>query len=110
MITASDGSASASLGPYNISVVGVANGSATLSWQPPTQNTDGTPLTNLAGYRIYWGTARGDYPSSVTVSSAGLTAYVVSNLTPTTWHFAVTAFNSAGAESVLSNSASKTVQ
>jgi hypothetical protein len=81
-----------------------------LTWQPPTQNTDGTPLTNLAGYRIYWGTAPGSYPSSVTVNNAGITSYVVDNLVPNTYYFAVTALNSMGTESLLSNSASKTIQ
>jgi len=42
--------------------------------------------------------------------NAGLTAYVVSNLTPNNYYFAVTALNSAGTESVFSNSASKTIQ
>ena len=46
----------------------VAVGSATLSWTPPTQNMDGTPLTNLAGYRVYWGTSLGDYPNSTTLN------------------------------------------
>ena len=110
VISVSDGTASASLGAFSVSVTALATGSATLSWQPPTQNTDGSALTNLAGYKIYWGTAPGSYPSSVTVNNAGLTSYVVGSLVPNTYYFAVTAFNSVGTESVLSNSASKTIQ
>jgi hypothetical protein len=30
-------------------------GPATLVWEAPTENTDGTPLTDLAGFRIYFG-------------------------------------------------------
>jgi hypothetical protein len=110
VISVTDGTSTASLGPFNISVVATANGSATLSWQPPTQNTDGSPLTNLAGYKVYWGVTPGTYVTSVTVNNPGLTSYAVGNLTPNTWHFAVTALNTVGTESVLSNSASKTIQ
>ena len=110
VITVSDGEASDSLAAFDLAVQAVATGSATLSWTPPTTNTDGSPLTNLAGYKIYWGTAPGSYPSSVTVNNAGISSYVVGNLVPNTYYFAVTAFNTAGTESVLSNSASKTIQ
>ena len=109
VIGVSDGTASASLGAFSISVQAVASGWATLSWQPPTTNTDGSPLTNLAGFRVYWGTTAGNYPSSVTISNPGITTYVVENLTPNTYYFAVKAFNSAGAESAWSNSGSKTI-
>jgi hypothetical protein len=109
VITVSDGAASASLPAFSITVVAVATGSATLSWIPPTTNTDGSPLTNLAGYRVRWGPAAGTYTSSVTLSNPGLTAYVVGNLVPGTYYFVVTALNSAGAESQFSNVASKTI-
>lgn len=109
-IQVSDGEATASLGPFDIEVVATATGSALLSWTPPTRNTDGSPLTNLAGYRVYWGTSPGDYPNSVTINNPGITSYVVDQLTPATWYFALTALNTAGAESAFSNVASKTVQ
>jgi hypothetical protein len=108
-ISVSDGTASASLAAFSIQVVGTATGSATLSWTPPTQNTDGSPLTNLAGYKVYWGTAQGSYSNSVTVSNPGLATYVVDQLTPATWYFTVTAINAAGVESGFSNVASKQV-
>ena len=110
VITVSDGSASASLPAFSIAVQAIAFGSATLTWMPPTTNTDGSPLTNLAGYRIHWGTTPGNYSSSVTVMNAGLTSYVVESLTPNTYYFSVTAINSSGAESGFSNTASKTIQ
>ncbi|HET7609784.1 MAG TPA: putative Ig domain-containing protein, partial [Gammaproteobacteria bacterium] len=110
VISVSDGSASASLPAFSVAVQAVATGSATLTWLPPTTNTDGTPLTNLAGYRIYWGTSPGNYSSSATVMSPGITSYVVESLTPNTYYFAVKALNSAGAESVFSNVASKTIR
>jgi hypothetical protein len=109
-ISVSDGTASASLGAFDLTVQAVAAGSATLTWQPPTENTNGTALTDLAGFKVYWGTTPGNYPSSVTLNNAGLTSYVVQNLTPATYYFVVTAFSRAGAESSFSNPASKTVQ
>src|SRR6185503_7377847 len=109
VISVSDGAASASLPAFSVAVQAVATGSATLSWQPPTTNTDGTPLTNLAGYKISWGTSPGNYSSSATIMNPGLTRYVVENLTPNTYYFAVKAVNSAGTESAFSNAASKTI-
>ena len=108
-ISVSDGSTSASLAAFTVRVVATATGSATLTWNPPTQNTDGTPLSNLAGYKVYWGTSQNNYSSSVTVNNAGLSSYVVDQLTPATWYFAVTALNVAGDESGFSNVASKQV-
>jgi hypothetical protein len=110
VISVSDGEASTSLAAFNLTVQAVATGSATLSWTPPTTNTDGSALTNLAGYKIYWGTTQGTYPNSVTLMNPGLTAYVVENLGPGTWFFVATAVNSAGAESAFSGHGSKTIQ
>ncbi len=109
-ISVSDGSASTNLAAFNIQVVGTATGSATLSWTPPTQNTDGTPLNNLAGYKVYWGTSQDNYSSSVTVPNPGLATYVVNQLTPAQWYFVVTAYSSTGYESGFSNVTSKRVQ
>jgi hypothetical protein len=109
VITVSDGSLSASLAAFSLTVQAVATGSATLSWTPPTQNTDGSALTNLAGYKIYWGPAAGNYPNSVTVNNPGLTSYVVTNLVSGTYFFSASALNSSGVESALAAPASKTI-
>jgi putative Ig domain-containing protein len=108
-ISVSDGTTSTSLAAFSIQVVGTATGSAMLTWTPPTQNTDGSPLNNLAGYRVYWGTQQGNYPNSVTLSNPGLASYVVDQLTPAQWYFVVTAYSSTGVESGFSNMASKQV-
>jgi hypothetical protein len=78
--------------------VPATTGSATLSWVPPTQNANGSVMTDLAGYHIYYGTTP-DLEQSVTVSNAGLTRYVLTGLAKTTWYFAMTAYDSAGRES-----------
>jgi hypothetical protein len=110
VITADDGLATTSLAAFNVTVQGVAVGSATLSWTPPTTNTDGSPLTNLAGYKIYWGPSQGSYPNSATLNNPGLTSYVIGNLAPGTYFFVATALNSAGVESTFSAAASKVIQ
>lgn len=81
----------------------------TLSWQPPTENTDGTALTNLAGYEIYYGTQSQSYTSDVKVTNPGLTTYVVDNLPAGTYYFAIAAYDSTGVVSSLSAEVSATV-
>jgi hypothetical protein len=108
-ISVSDGTATATLGAFGIQVVATATGSAMLSWTPPTTNTDGSALTDLAGYKIYWGPSAGNYTNSVTLNNPGLSEYVVSQLTAGTWYFAASAINSGSVESVLSNAVSKTI-
>lgn len=80
-------------------VAPATTGSATLSWIPPTQNTDGSVLGNLAGYHIYYGTSPDNLDETANVTNAGLTRYVLSGLATQTWYFAMTAYNSAGVES-----------
>jgi hypothetical protein len=76
--------------------------SATLSWEAPTSNTNGTALTDLSGYRIYYGSSASDLSSTVQVNS-GVQTYVFDNLQPGTWYFAIMAVTSAGTESAMSN-------
>jgi hypothetical protein len=110
VISVSDGRATASLAAFSISVVDVSNGGATLSWAPPTQNTDGTALTNLAGYRIAYGTSSTALTSTIQVANPGLSSYTLSNLAPGTYYFAVRAYTSSGTESGNSNVQTKIVQ
>ena len=88
----------------------VATGSATLSWTPPTTNTDGSPLTNLAGYKIYWGTSQGTYPNSVTLNNPGLTSYVVEQSRARHLFLRRDGIEQRGVESTFSTAGSKTIQ
>lgn len=94
---------------FNPLPLNAQTGTAALSWEAPTQNTDGTPLTDLAGYRIYWGTSPGSYTNSVQLDDPAALGYVVTDLSATTWYFTATAFNESGIESSFSNVASKTI-
>ena len=80
---------------------------AGLSWTAPTTNTNGTPITDLAGYKLHIGNASRSYQQKIDVGK--LTNYSVANLTDgSTYYFALTAYNSAGQESAYSTEASKT--
>ena len=109
IISVSDGTSTASLAAFSIIVTQVANGSATVTWTAPTQNTDGSALTNLAGFNIYYGTSASNLNQSVQIANPGLTTYALGNLAPGAWYFAVNAYTTAGAESALSSIASKTI-
>ena len=86
-----------------------ATGSATLSWTAPTKNADGSPITGLAGYHIYYGTDPNHFTQTIKISGAASTKYVVNGLAAGTYYFAVSAYNTAGQESVKSNIASKSI-
>src|SRR5690606_3532460 len=95
-IQVTDGADDATLSAFAITVSAIAGGSIELSWMPPTENTDGTPLTDLAGFKLYWGTEPGEYPNSVTIDNPGLVTYVLENLVPDTYYFVATALNMEG--------------
>ncbi len=108
-ISVSDGQASTGLNAFAIAVNAVSNGRATLSWTAPTENTDGSTLSNLAGYRIRYGTSASSLTQTIVIDNASVTTYVVEDLAPATWYFAVTAVSSTGTESVNSNVATKSI-
>jgi Putative Ig domain len=81
----------------------------TLSWQAPTENSDGSTLSDLTGYKVHYGSASKSYSDTIQVANAGLTTYVVQNLAAGTYYFAVTAYNATGKESSLSGEVSTQV-
>lgn len=109
VITVSDGVSSVSLPAFAITVDPPPSvGTAALSWSTPTQNTDGTPLTNLAGFRVYHGSNAGALTDVRSVSLPA-TTYEFTGLASGTHYFAVTALNAAGVESALSAIGSKSI-
>lgn len=99
---------------YALSCTFAADTQAAVSWNAVTTNADGSPLTDLASYNVYWNT--GD-PSLVTapgskvrsVPPAQTPTTTITGLAPGPWFFAVTAVNATGVESALSNVATKTI-
>jgi len=78
-------------------------GSVTLSWAAPTAHTDGSPLIDLTGYKIFYGRMPGVYDYQIDINSPGILTYVVENLVSGDWYFALTAYDSEGVESDRSN-------
>jgi hypothetical protein len=113
VISVSDGTNSAALAPFSINVTQPAPPStpatATLSWTAPTTNTDGSAVTDLAGYHIYYGTSPSSLSAVIDVANPATTNYTVSNLTSGTWYFAVNAYTTGGADSALSNTGTKSI-
>jgi hypothetical protein len=107
VISVSDGVASASLPAFSITVSAATvsapppptSGSATLSWDAPTLNTNGTALTDLSGYTITYGTSATALTQSVTITDPTATTYTLSGLAAGTWYFAVAANASDGTQS-----------
>lgn len=82
-------------------------GFAILSWDAPTTNVDGTPLTDLAGYKVYYGQSSGIY--NIPIDVGNVLTYKIENLGEAIWYFVVTAYDTSGNESDYSNEVSKTI-
>jgi hypothetical protein len=111
-IAATDGRNVTPLPQFTLTVAAAADAAAnpvTIAWTPPTQNEDGTALTNLSGYRIHYGDAPQSYSGTIAVSNPGLTRYVIESLPAGTHYIAMTAYNALGAESDYSDEVKVTV-
>lgn len=85
-------------------------GSAKLSWTPPTKNTDGSNLTNLASYRIFHAATAGGVASATAITvTAPATTHTIAGLPVGVRYYGIKAVNSAGIESALSNTVNNTV-
>ncbi|HEX5208516.1 MAG TPA: putative Ig domain-containing protein [Steroidobacteraceae bacterium] len=113
VISVSDGTNSAALAPFSINVTQPASppppATATLTWTAPTTNTDGSAVTNLAGYHIYYGTTPSSLTTVIDVGNPATTSYTVNNLSSGTWYFAVNAYTTGGVDSALSNTGTKSI-
>jgi hypothetical protein len=70
----------------------------TVSWQAPQHNEDGTPLIDLAGFRIRHGAKYGSYTSQINVDNPGATSHRLA-LAPGLHYVVVSAFDNEGLES-----------
>jgi hypothetical protein len=104
IISASNGQYSSALPAFNVTVTSAqSTGNATISWVPPTENTNGSPLTDLAGIRIYYGNSPSSLTRMVQVASAGETSYTIANLAAGTWYFGGVAYTTTGVQSAMSS-------
>jgi hypothetical protein len=70
---------------------------------------DGSPisLADIDGYRIYYGTSRGNYPQQVNLTNGTATSTTVKNLPVGTYYLVMTTYDSAGRESAQSGEVTK---
>jgi len=101
-ISVSNGVGDASLPEFSLQVSDTAAGSATVDWDPPLDNVDGSALTDLAGFRVYYGRLPDHLANRVDIANPGVTSAVIDNLSPETWYFAVAAYTRGGIEGELS--------
>jgi hypothetical protein len=111
IISASDGKGSAALSPFSISVSAAAapKSGITLSWVAPTQNSDGSALTNLAGYIIAFGKSEEALSQSVRIDNPSVDRYVFDTLPSGTYFFGLRSISSKGDVSELSRLVRKVV-
>jgi hypothetical protein len=111
LVRVSDGQATTSLAWFSIVVsAGAAHaGTATVSWSPPTQRADGSPIGQLAGYRVLYGQTSQNWNTVVQLNNPGLTRYVVEGLGPGRWYFVVKAVTADGLISAPSQEVSKAI-
>ena len=76
---------------------------------PPTDNTNGSALTDLAGFHIHYGTSSGSLTQEVDVATPSAVSYTINGLASGTWYFAVSDYTTNGVESGLSAVGSKTI-
>jgi hypothetical protein len=119
VIRASNGSQSAALPAFSVTVA-VGNGAAaapsgpgsvTLAWSPPISDTNGSPLSDLAGFYIYYGTDSSEPTNQINDETGGANdgSFTVSGLAPGTYYFQVSAYSALGVQSAPSNQVSVTI-
>jgi hypothetical protein len=109
-ITVADSKQETVTAPFSITVVGDAStGVASLRWEAPPSKVDGSPLDDLAGYRILYGRNSDDLDKSVLVNNPSTTSYDFDSLSSGIWYFAVVAVTSGGLEGPPTVVASKSI-
>lgn len=86
-----------------------ANGIAVASWVAPTLNDDGSALTDLAGFRVHYGTTPASLTRQLEVADPAATTGTITGLASGTWYFGVTAYSTLGVESAMSGLATKSI-
>jgi hypothetical protein len=69
---------------------------------------DGSALTSISGYRIYYGRDPSNLEQVINVDG-GITTYVIENLEQGTWYFAIAAVDGDAVEGVRTGNVSKTI-
>jgi hypothetical protein len=109
-IIASTNATRAALPAFSITVEQEAkNGTASLSWAPPTDHADGSAFANLSGYTIHFGSSADAMDNKIQITNPGLTSYTIGGLGAGTHFFGISAYSTSGFESELALLGSKTI-
>lgn len=108
-VTAEDGAGDKASKQISIRRESGQKGSASLTWEPPTARVDGSPLSNLAGYKIYYGRMSGTYDYQIDIDNPGVSTYVVEDLVSGEWFFSLSAYDTDGLESDRSNEVTRDI-
>jgi hypothetical protein len=109
-ITVADALRSAVTTPFSITVVPeTASGYAALQWEIPAAKVDGSPLDDLAGYRIMYGRDAQDLDQSVFINDPAVTSFEFTTLQSGIWYFSVVAVNAGGLEGPPTTPAMKSI-
>ena len=98
VIMVADGAQRATTAPFSIKVVASGMAVATLEWRRPDSRVDGSPLDDLAGYRISYGRDPDDLDHSVFIADPDETTYEFYTLEEGMWYFTVIGVNANGVE------------
>jgi hypothetical protein len=111
VISVSDGTDSVSLPAFSIQV-NALTGSFSLSWTAPTTRSDGAPisLTEIDGYRVYYGSTQGNYPNSIDITDGTATGTTVNNIPVGDYYLVMTSYDTSGRESAQSGMVNKQAQ
>ena len=109
VIGVSDGTTSAALPAFNLTISPMILGSATVRWTAPATNIDGTPLANLAGFRVLYGTSPTQLSEKLELPAPALTSVEIADLVPGTYYFSVKAYTANALESDASQVVWKTI-
>jgi hypothetical protein len=109
VISVEDGVGSADLAPFSIHVASESSAVATITWTAAAPDAGDSAAQEPAGYRVYYGTSVAGMTHVITVADPSDTSYVLENLSPGTWFFAIASYTVDNAESALSPTVSVTL-
>jgi hypothetical protein len=86
-------------------------GSLSLRWTAPSARSDGSglALSEIGGYKIYYGTSRGNYSGIYNQTNGAATSATVSNLASGTYYLAMSTYDTSGREGPRSSEVTKSV-
>lgn len=108
VITSCGGGGTSNFGTTGSNGSGGSNSSVPLNWTPPTENTDSSPLTDITGYKVYYGLSANALTNTYTLMDPNASSVTVPSLASNTlYYFSVKVLNSKNVESDFSNIISK---